>query len=157
MTMPPQTQSLQVLMQHAQQQRDQAASALRSAEDMATRAHEQSLQLQQYRGEYQGRWSAQFNQGATMEILACYRSFTQRLDQAVALQQRQAELAAMRQEQARAALLDCEKRVASVRKLIERRHGEMAKTQRQREQKQSDEMAQRMGWRTALYDAPKPQ
>jgi flagellar FliJ protein len=152
-----QTQSLLVLMQQAEQQRDLALSALRGAEEQAERSRAQCAQLQQYRTEYQGRWSAQFNQGATMEIVACYRSFMQRLDQAVAQQSRQADLAANRQAQARGALLESERRVAAVRKLIERRNAEQALVQRQREQKQSDELAQRMRWRAMPSDATNTQ
>jgi flagellar FliJ protein len=99
-------QSLRLLMQREQQQRDQAQAALRQAEDAARRASEQCEQLRAYRGEYEERWSAQFNQGGTMDILKCYRSFMQRLDQAVAMQARQAELAAAMCEQARTVLLE---------------------------------------------------
>ena len=70
-----------------------------------------------------------------MDILQCYRSFMQRLDQAVAMQTRQAEQAELQLAQARRELLESELRVASVRKLIERRAAEMAHVGRQREQK----------------------
>ena len=148
-----QTQSLQVLLQHAQQQRDQAQTALVRAVEMAKGAREQHAQLQHYRAEYQLRWSSQFAKGGTMEILMHYRSFMQRLDQAVSLQSRQADLAESHREQARAELLESERRVASVRKLLERRAAERAMSQRQHEQKQSDEQAQRMRWRAAQVDA----
>jgi flagellar FliJ protein len=153
----PQKKSLQVLMQREQQQRDQAQSALRQADDAAQRAREQCAQLVAYRGEYEGRWSAQFNQGGTMEIVMCYRSFMLRLDQAVALQTRQAALAAAQLEQARAVLLESERRLASVRKLLDRRMAEQAQTHRQREQKQTDELAQRMRWRATQRDGLLPQ
>ena len=81
-----------------------------------------------------------------MDILLCYRSFMQRLDQAVALQTRQAELAELHLAQARHELMESERRLASVRKLIERRAAEIAHAGRQREQKQTDEQAQRMRW-----------
>jgi flagellar FliJ protein len=142
-------------MQRAQQKRDQAQSALRRAEDAAERAREQSEQLRHYRGEYEGRWSAQFNQGGTMQIVHCYRSFMQRLDQAVALQSHQAQRAAALQQQARDALLESERRVAAVRKLLERRAAESALAQQRREQKHSDEMSQRMRWRMTSHDEPK--
>jgi len=145
----PQMQSLRLLMQREEQQRDQAQAALRQAEDAARRASEQNEQLRAYRGEYEARWSAQFNQGGTIDILMCYRSFMQRLDQAVAMQARQAEQAAAQREQARTALLESERRVASVRKLLERRVAEQLHAGRQREQKLSDELAQRMRWQVS--------
>jgi flagellar protein FliJ len=150
-------QSLQVLMQREQQRCDQAQSALRRADDAARRAREQRDQLLAYRGEYQARWTAQFHQGGTMDILMYYRSFMQRLDQAVALQTRQAELSELQLAQARRELMESERRVASVRKLIERRAAELAHAGRQRDQKQTDEQAQRMRWPNTQRDRLLPQ
>jgi flagellar protein FliJ len=148
-------QSLQVLLQR--EHCDQAQSALRRADDMARSAREQREQLIAYRSEYQSRWTAQFNQGGTMDILLCYRSFMQRLDQAVSLQTRQAELADMHLVQARHELMESERRLASVRKLIERRAAEIAHAGRQREQKQTDEQAQRLRWQHQQRDRLLPQ
>jgi flagellar FliJ protein len=150
-------QSLQLLMQREQQRCDQAQSALRHADDAARRAREQREQLLAYRGEYQSRWTAQFHQGGTMDILMYYRSFMQRLDQAVTLQTRQAELSELQLAQARRDLVESERRVASVRKLIERRAAELAHAGRQREQKQTDEQAQRMRWPNTQRDRLLPQ
>jgi flagellar FliJ protein len=150
-------QSLQLLMQREQLGCDQAQSALRRADDTARGARAQCEQLLAYRGEYTARWTAQLHQGATMHILMCYRSFMQRLDQAVAMQTRQAELAERQLAQARHALMECERRVASVRKLIERRGAEIAHAGRQREQKQTDEQAQRMRWHSTQRDLLLPQ
>ena len=143
------SQTLHLLVQQAQQQRDQAQSALLGAEQQATQAREQNEQLRRYRDDYQRRWSTQFHQGATMEILQCYRSFMQRLDQAVTMQARQADLATARQAQARTDLIESERRVAAVRKLLERRAAEHTQLQRRREQKHSDELAQRLHWQAA--------
>jgi len=150
-------QSLQVLMQREQHRCDLAQSALQRAGEVARHAGEQREQLIAYRSEYQARWTGQFSRGATMDILQCYRSFMQRLDQAVAMQTRQAEQAELRLAQARRELLEAERRVASVRKLMERRVAEMAQVGRQREQKLSDEQAQRMGWHAAPIDRLLPQ
>jgi flagellar FliJ protein len=144
-------------MQREQQHCDQAQSALRRADDMARSAREQREQLLAYRGEYQARWTAQFNRGGTMDILHCYRSFMQRLDQAVALQSRQAELSELHLAQARREVQESERRLASVRKLIERRSAEIAHAGRQREQKQTDEQAQRMRWPNTQRDRLLPQ
>jgi len=146
------TQSLQMLLQREQRHCDQAQTALQRADEGARRARVQCEQLLAYRGEYEARWSAQFHRGGTMDILMCYRSFMQRLDQAVAMQTRQAELADRQLLQARQLLLDCERRLASVRKLLERRAAELAQLGRQREQKQTDEQAQRMRWKNTQRD-----
>jgi flagellar FliJ protein len=150
-------QSLQVLMQREQHLCDLAQSALQRAGEAARQACEQRDELLAYRSEYQARWTGQFSQGGTMHILQCYRSFMQRLDQAVAMQSRQAELAELQWAQARRGLLEAERRVASVRKLLQRRAAEQAHAGRQREQKLSDEQAQRMRWHTTQNDRLLPQ
>ena len=157
MTTAQRLESLQLLMQRERQLSDEAQSALRRADDAARRARDQHRQLLAYRGEYEARWSAQFHRGGTMDILRCYRSFMQRLDQAVAMQARQAELAERQHAQARQTLLECERRLASLRKLAERRSAELAQAGRRREQKHSDEQAQRMRWSRTQHDQLLPQ
>jgi len=148
---------LQLLMQREQQLCDQAQAALRDAEQGTQRAMRQHEQLVSYRAEYEARWSRQFAQGATMDILQCYRSFMQRLDQALTQQQRQVQLAEGQREQARQQLLECERRAASVRKLIERRLAELAQHGRRRDQKLTDEQAQRLLWHAGRPGSLLPQ
>lgn len=143
---PEKMNSLQLLLDQARQQADMAQSALQQTEERARHSRLQHEQLLGYRADYEARWSAQFKQGSSMEILLHYRSFMQRLDQALALQLRQAQQAEVHCAQARERLLDCERRAASVRKLIERRRAELAQTGDRREQKQNDEQAQRQRW-----------
>lgn len=150
-------QALQLLLQHEQSQSDQAMLALRRADEASARALQQREQLLAYRDEYQARWSAQLRSGSAMTIVLHYRSFMQRLDQAVTMQLRQTELAERQRVQARQQLLDCERRAASVRKLLERRAAELAQLGRQREQKLSDEQAQRRRWRPTQHDELLPQ
>lgn len=146
------SESLQLLLQREQQLCDAAQAALQRSGDMARRAREQHQQLLGYRGDYEARWSAQFHQGGTIDLLRCYRSFMQRLDQAVAMQARQADAAERQAAQARDELLECERRLAAVRKLIERRSAELRHAGRRREQKHSDEQAQRMRFGRTQHD-----
>ena len=157
MTMPQRLQSLQLLMQREQQLCDQAQAALQRADEVARRAAAQRDQLLAYRSEYETRWAAQFRSGSTVQIMLHYRSFTQRLDQALQMQARQADTAQRQLAQARQTLLDCERRAAAVRKLIERRGAELAQLGRRREQKLNDEQAQRMRWRHTQRDQLLPQ
>lgn len=150
-------QALQLLLRHEQSQSDQALLALRRADEANARALQQHEQLLAYRDEYQARWSAQLRSGSAITIVLHYRSFMQRLDQAVTMQARQTELAERQRGQARQQLLDCERRAASVRKLLERRANELAQIGRQREQKLSDEQAQRRRWRPTQHDELLPQ
>lgn len=153
----PKIESLQLLLQREQQLCEEAQGALRHSAEAARRARDQHDQLLTYRSEYEARWTAQFHQGGTMDLLLCYRSFMQRLDQAVAMQARQAQGAEAQLARARQALLDNERRAASVRKLIERRIAELAPAGRRREQQQTDEQAQRMRFNRVQRDRPLPQ
>lgn len=137
---------LMSLLAQTERERD----AVQAESQRATGAHLHALQqLEQllgYRRDYEARWGQQFRQQATMDVLHCYQGFTLRLGQAVEQQQRAVELAAQRSERERTRLTEHEIRVASVRRLIERRAAEIQRTAERREQKQTDEFAARAGW-----------
>jgi len=143
MTLPSTTPGLQALLQHEQTLRDRALAAQGEAETVARLAHDQAAQMLAYRQEYENRWAAQFNHGGTMQIVMCYRSFMQRLDQAVRLQQHAAAQADAQLQRARSALQARERQLASVRKLVERRGAELRQGLQRREQRHNDEIAQR--------------
>jgi flagellar FliJ protein len=142
----PDTASLQLLLEREEAQRDAIALTLRQAQDHLQRLQRQMTQFTQHRADYIARWQQQFQQTGGIEIVQCYRSFTQRLDQAVAqlsLQQRQAELNLQRQHHR---LVEAEKRVAAIGKLISRRMQTHQRAEQRREQKHTDEAAQRAAW-----------
>ena len=138
--------ALSTLLQHAEGERDRAIGALRRAEDQLLRMKLQADQLLAYRSEYQQRWSAQFRRSGTAEIVQCYRSFMERLDEAITQQRAQLDATSTQIERQRALLQAAEMRVASVSKLVERRLAEQRGVQARREQRQSDESAQRQRW-----------
>jgi len=137
------TTALATLLERAEAERDLLHAALRRAEDHLGRLRTQAEQLAGYRGEYRQRWSAQFARGGAPEIVQCYRSFMVRLDDALVQQQAQADHAAAQTEQLRGRLVAAELRVASVRKLVERRKAEQRRVQAMHDQRQADEYAQR--------------
>lgn len=139
-------QSLQSVLQHVESERDTAAAALRQAEAAAARHEAQAGQLGQYRGDYRQRWSAQFALGGSTTLLSCHHGFGQRLDQAIDQQRLQCDNATKRVAQARSVLQAREQRVAAVRKLIERRVAALRQGADRRDQKQTDEAAQRAAW-----------
>ena len=141
--------TLQTLLMRAESERDQILAAHRRAEEQARRAQAQAEQLQSYRGDYQARWAGQFSRRGAIEIVHCYQSFMQRLEEAVTHQQRQAEAAQAQSQRLRQALIAAELRVASVRKLAERRRAEQRLAEDRREQRQTDETAQQIRWRAA--------
>jgi len=134
---------LQTLLLRAEGERDTAALALRQAEALVAQAEQQAQALHTYRGEYDQRWTTRFQQAGTPELLHCHRGFGQRLDQAIDHQQRNAQHLGNRVAQARSLLLAREQRVAAVRKLMARRQAELTAMANRRDQRNTDEAAQR--------------
>lgn len=134
--------TLQLLLDRATQERDRVAGEMRRGEEMALRARRQGEQLAAYRGEYLQRWSGQFGRGGAIELMHCYQSFMQRLDEALEQQQRQIDAAERAVAAMRQVLVQAEVRVASVKKLIERRQAELQRAEDRRDQRQTDETAQ---------------
>jgi flagellar FliJ protein len=136
-------QTLHLLLEHEEAERDGVLRQLQQAEEQSRRARSQADLLFGYRDEYRQRWSARFAGGGSMPLVQCYQGFMHRLELAITQQMREVERAEARVQQTRAALTAQQQRVASVRKLIERRQREqLVKAQRQ-DQKVSDEAALR--------------
>ena len=134
-------QALIQLLDHERRGRDAALLGLRDAEGSASQADAQAQALDTYRSQYVERWSARFRQPGSAALLLCYQGFMDRLEQAIAQQRAIVQLAHERLEQARRSLLDNERRVASVEKLIERREQQEQHRAARREQSRSDEIA----------------
>ncbi|WP_077035942.1 flagellar export protein FliJ [Pelomonas sp. KK5] len=136
-------QTLGVLLERAEAERDEALKLLREAEARAAQAAAQASQLSQYRVDYRQRWTEQFSRQGTMDIVGCYQNFGGKLDQAVDSQGAIALHAQTKVERARALLAEKEMRVAAIGKLIERRRIEMGRAVQRQEQKLTDEQAAR--------------
>ncbi|WP_119157483.1 flagellar export protein FliJ [Caldimonas tepidiphila] len=146
-------QALHLVLEQAQRARDAAQAASERADQALQAAERQAAQLGQYRGEYQQRWSTRFRtEGGTSGVLNCYQGFMQRIEEAIGHQQQMLAHAARQQARARAELLQCETRVASVQRLIERRRSEALASARRHEQKTTDEQAARSAARGRLSD-----
>ncbi|MCE4554862.1 flagellar export protein FliJ [Roseateles cellulosilyticus] len=145
------TDTLGLLLERAEGERDAAARALHAAGQQAQAARAQHGELAGYRQDYQQRWTQSFGQATTMEIVGCYRSFGQRLDQAVDAQGNVAQYADQRQVRAREALREAEMRVAALRQLIARRRAEATKADQRREQRAADEFAARAHLRRVAH------
>jgi len=141
-------QPLMALLAQTEHERDEAWACAQQAMQAQQNAAAQADQLLVYRREYEQRWNTQFKTEGRIELVHCYRGFMERLTQAVEQQQRIAEHAATQVERTRQALAEREMRVASVRKLIERRRQELRLTADRVEQKQTDEFGSRMSWGT---------
>jgi flagellar FliJ protein len=144
--MNPAAQTLQLLLERAEEERDAAQARALQAAEMARRLARQAEQLLVYRDEYRRRSPALAVRGTTMELLRYHRDFMQRLEQAIALQRQQLEATEREAAALRETLLAHETRVASVRKLIERRLKELNQRVARIEQRHSDEAATRAAW-----------
>ena len=148
------TQSLHTLLEHAELQRDESMASLLQAEDTAARLREQSAQLHVYRDEYRARHPALGGRAASIDLLRTHQAFMQRLDQALSQLRGQIEQAEERAQRLRVELLARETRVASVRKLIERRGQEAHRVAARQEQRRSDDAAPAPQWRGAAGRMP---
>ncbi|MBY0236347.1 MAG: flagellar export protein FliJ [Burkholderiaceae bacterium] len=136
-------QVLTILLERAESERDEALRIFQEAEKRATQARNQHGELNQYRSDYQQRWTQQFASHGTMDIVACYQSFGGRLDEAISSQGNITQYADQRQAAAREKLRETDMRVAAISKLIERRQQEKNRAAQRQEQKACDEQAAR--------------
>ena len=139
-------QPLLTLLAHTERERNAAMADAKRIELEHGNAQRQVEQLQTYRRDYEQRWSSQFSRSGGIDIVQCYQGFVTRLGQAIDAQERVMLQAAQRLEAAQAVWQEQEMRVASVRKLIERRGRELRGADERREQKQLDEHAARLLW-----------
>ena len=139
-------QALQSVLDHAVAERDEVTAHLYLRLENTRRIGSQMEQLQSYREQYRQRWTAQFRQSAAIEVVHSYQAFVTRLDHAIEQLRLQLDAAQTQAQQARELLVTRETRVASVRKLIERRLMEQGRSLAAREHKQSDERAAIASW-----------
>jgi flagellar protein FliJ len=134
------TDTLATLLEQAESQRNVALAAFNQARSRRDEARTQAQDLQAYCDDYGARWQQQFQRGAALEVVRSYHQFAQRLDMAIAQQAH--ALAVCEQALARAndMLAAHELRVASVRKLIDRRRQEARRGLEQREQRAADDL-----------------
>ena len=127
----------------AERQRDAARQALKNVQGARQAAQAQLEQLTGYAAETQGRWGLNAGAAVQPEVMQHHYHFMGRLDHAIDLQTRTLGGQDQRVAQARQALLQAELRLASLRKVLERRRADLARQQQRREQKQTDERASR--------------
>jgi flagellar FliJ protein len=138
-------ETLATLLEQAETQRNAALASFNQARARRDGARDQARELEIYRNDYQQRWNRQFqSRGAGLDILRCYQQFADRLELALAQQTHAIDLCEQTLQRANDTLAAHELRVASVRKLIERRQDEVRRGAERREQRASDELAQRM-------------
>lgn len=134
-------QAFTVAVELAERRRDAARQALRDVQGAREAAQAQLEQLSGYAQETQTRWGASEGRTLKPEVMAHHYHFMARLDHAIGLQAGVVGSQDTRVAGARQALLQAELRLASLRKVLQRRRAEQALAEQRREQKQTDERA----------------
>ncbi|MBH9552744.1 flagellar export protein FliJ [Inhella gelatinilytica] len=135
--------TLALLLEHAERERDAALAAHGEAQAALARAQSQADDLVQYRASYQQRWIGEAQNGVGIETFQCVHSFAERLSQALGQQGQLIQVLESRWNATRDALQQRELRVASLKKLIERRQSEALQIAQRQDQKLNDEWAAR--------------
>ena len=146
--------NLDPLLEHAESLRNVALADFNRAVARRDGARAQAHDLAAYRADYVQRWKARFQLGAALAIVHCYRQFGDRLELAITQQAHAVDASEQALARANDSLVAHELRVASVRKLMQRRELERARSGERREQRATDEFAQRMGMRRAPQGVP---
>jgi flagellar protein FliJ len=136
-------ETLATLLEQAESQRNIALAAFNQARARRDEARAQAQDLEAYRSDYSARWSGRLQTGAALEVVRSYHQFASRLDLAIDQQAHAVMVCEHAFARANDMLTAHELRVASVRKLIERRRHEARATQQQREQRDSDDLRSR--------------
>ena len=144
--------TLQALLEQSENERDAALARVQQADEALRQGQAQAEQLHAYREDYRRRAPALNGKGASIELVRCHQGFMQRLDQAI--EHQKAQVVAIEKHAAvlRDQLLERELRVASVKKLLERRADEAMRREARADQRRTDEHAQRATWgRTDVF------
>ena len=133
--------ALSVAVEMATRQRDEARRVLQHAQGAQRAAQDQLQVLQGYAQETENRWGMRAQATVAPEVMFHHYHFMGRLDQAAGLQSGVVDDHAQRVALAQQQLRDAEVRLASLRKLLEKRQMEALQAQARRDQKMTDERA----------------
>ena len=137
----PEANALSVAVEMALRQRDDARRSLQDARSASQAAQAQLDQLEGYARETQNRWGMRPNAAVQPEVMYHHYQFMDRLGHAAGLQTGVVGQHAERVGAAERTLLEAELRLASLKKLVEKRQRDALQAQMRREQKQTDERA----------------
>ena len=133
--------ALSVALEMATRQRDEARRVLQHAQGAQRAAQDQLQVLQGYAQETENRWGMRAQATVAPEVMFHHYHFMGRLDHAAGLQSGVVDDHAQRVALAQQQLRDAEVRLASLRKLLEKRQMEALQAQARRDQKMTDERA----------------
>jgi flagellar FliJ protein len=133
--------ALSVAVEMATRQRDEARRMLQHAQGAQRAAQDQLQVLRGYAQETEGRWGMRAQATVAPEVMFHHYHFMGKLDHAAGLQSGVVDDQAQRVALAQQQLREAEVRLASLRKLLEKRQMEALQAQARRDQKMTDERA----------------
>ena len=133
--------ALSVAVEVASRKRDDARKVLQDTLAAEQAARAQLDQLEDYARETESRWGMKADTAMQPEVMYHHYQFMDRLGHAAGVQTTVVGDHAARVEKARRTLLDAELRLASLRKVMEKRKADLDLVQMRRDQKQTDERA----------------
>lgn len=144
--------ALAVAVEVASRKRDHARQVLQDTLAAQQAARAQLDQLEDYAQENQARWGMKADTAIKPEVMFHHYQFMERLGHAASVQASVVADHAARVEAARRSLLEAELRLASLRKVVDKRRQELALADMRRDQKQTDERAA-LRYRSETQDA----
>ncbi|MNE47755.1 Flagellar FliJ protein [compost metagenome] len=142
--MPRRAERLAPVVDMAVKAEQDAARQLGQVQAQMLQAQRQLADLQRYRLDYQQQWIEQGQKGVSGQWLINYQRFLSQLETAVEQQGRSVDWHRGVVDKARNAWQEKYARVEGLRKLVERYRQEARQAEDKREQKQLDELAQRV-------------
>ena len=133
--------ALTVAVEVASRKRDAARQALQDALAAQQGARAQLDQLEDYARETQARWGMKADTAMKPEVMFHHYHFMDRLGHAAGVQTGVVGDHASRVAAARGALLEAELRLASLKKVVEKRRADVERGEMRRDQKQTEERA----------------
>lgn len=133
--------SLAVAVEVASRKRDDARQVLQDVLAAQQAARSQLDQLEDYARETQARWGMKADTAVKPEVMYHHYQFMERLGHAAGMQSGVVGEHATRVETARRSLLEAELRLASLRKVMDKRRHDLDMAEMRRDQKQTDERA----------------
>lgn len=133
--------SVQLAIELATRDRDELAKVVARVERNLVFGHDQMAQLEGYAAETDSRWIGSASRQLSQELIRHHYQFMDRLQQAIALQSGNIANTERQLEQAKGNLLRAELRLSGLNQVLKSRQAVLVRTERRREQRQTDEFA----------------
>jgi flagellar FliJ protein len=146
---------LQPLVEHTQNQTDDAAKRLALLKGYWQAAEDKLQQLIAYREEYQGRMARSAQGGMSVSTLRDYQVFLAKIDQAIGQQKEEIVRCQENWEAGKEAWLAQRRKLKAYQTLEQRHHARENRREAKQEQKEQDESARHAFARGAAKDGQK--